>query len=91
MRHRTMKVYNGTTDNSVAEALSQIQWQIAYNLLRGYSPYNKLFRDEIGKGMMEGEFFITSAPIAGSQVTTVSWYVDEERVRYSIKSISEAV
>ena len=85
-----MQVFNGTTDSPVAEALSQIQWTIAYNLLRGYSPNNKLFRDEIGKGKQEGEFFITAAPISGGQITTMGWRVDEEKVRYYIKSVTEA-
>ena len=85
-----MQVYNGTTDNSVTEALSQINWQIQYNLLRGVSPNNKLFRDEIGHGEQEGEFDITASPISGGQVTTIGWRTDEERVRYYIKSVTEA-
>ncbi|MGB3208224.1 MAG: hypothetical protein WBB28_24835 [Crinalium sp.] len=86
-----MQVFNGTTDNAVAQALSQITWQIRYNLLSGVSPNNKLFDEEIGKGEVEGEFDITAAPMSGSQVTTIQWYRDEQIVRYSIKSISEAI
>lgn len=86
-----MQVFNGTTDNKTAEALSQISWQIKYNLLCGVSPNNKLFNEEIGHGEQEGEFDITSSPMSGNQVTTIQWHTDEGRVRYSIKSISEAI
>jgi len=82
--------FNGVTDSSISLALAQITWQIRYNVLTGECPNNQMFREAIAKNSCEseGRFSIKSAPIAGSQVTTINWYIDEDRVRFSIESIT---
>jgi len=82
--------YNGVTDSPITLALSQITWQIRYNVLTGECPNNQIFREVIAKNSKkyEGQFTIQSAPIAGSQTTTINWHIDEERVRFSIESIT---
>ena len=88
--------YDGMTDNLTAAFLSSIEWRIAYNTLQGEAPDTPLFRSVIpgaqansqGVFPSEGAFSIESAPLAGSQVTTISWYADEGRIRFHIVSVT---
>ncbi|MDF5733410.1 MAG: hypothetical protein PUP92_36890, partial [Rhizonema sp. PD38] len=83
--------FDGATDTLATSVLNSIEWRIRYNVLSGSCPDSHAFRqvvpnavDADGIGVESGSFQIESAPIAGSQVTTISWYSDEGTIRLRI-------
>lgn len=84
------QLFDGKTDSMAADVLNSIQWEIRYGALRGRAPDSNAFRAVIpNSDQSEGQFSITSAPIAGNQETVIHWHKDEDEIRFGIGSISE--
>jgi|GEM_PF-3693814 len=89
--------FDGATDSLVTSVLNSIEWSIRYNLLRGRCADSPAFRQAIpgavdsqGVWLESGRFQIESAPISGTQKTTISWYSDEGEIRFGIVSVTPA-
>ncbi len=87
--------FDGATDSLATGVLNSIEWRIRYNVLEGRCADSPAFRqlipgavDSEGVWLESGSFQIESAPIAGSQTTTINWPSDEGELRFRIVEIT---